>query len=575
MQRKSIGGHESSSIENASQGFLVGLINRVLFRNSGALINRLLRGHNNPRLLATKANNRRPAPLSLDTLLPAAAVPALGSAPSLLSGFNSFLDHRPPDVDGPDVVGPEQTAEEFDAMLQSTPASVVPEVLMERREEYNEYLGRLESMRKGVVRRLNDVNERIARAVAERRDIESRMAALEGGGSGSGSGKRATVEDADAADEACEQDDVPRLRRLVHACAGHYGGVTALAHCGASGLVASGSLDTQVRVWDADAGHCKYVIGGHGDAVRGVQFYERFLLTAANDSRIRMWDLALLDSVQPRDARASHDTTPPVTPTICRRVAPLDLCCEASFTGHRDAVTCFQAAAGSLVSGSADGTVREWDLATGQLRHVIDLTWAARDPARSVRPRAPPLQPRGTAAGDAGFVGALQFYEYALATGTADGALRLWDLRTGQPHRQLFGHSMAVTALQFDDQTVVTGSLDGTALLWDLRTGRVLQTLEFEGPVTSVQLNSRRGASYDAACWIAASDHRMTHYRANAMQRVAYASDYGLLNHSMMRRQEDDLLLGAGGARVSRIYCQDEDTLISGDSEGIVKLWRV
>ncbi|KAJ2691359.1 Mitochondrial fission protein [Coemansia spiralis] len=551
MRRKSVEREtESSSFENATQGFIVGLINRVIFRTSNTLINRLL----NPRLLKP---NKRLAPLTLPP-------PALGTAPSLLSGFTTFLDHSPTDE-------PRQTAEEFDAMLKATPASVVPEVLMERRDEYSEYLRTLESERADVVRRLNDVDARILRAVAERRDIEGRIAALAADpGSPEASplvdAGRATVEDAE--DAAYEQDDVPRLRRLQHVFAGHYGGVTGLAYDAVAGLVASGSLDTHVRVWDAESGACKYTINGHGDAVRGVQFYERFLLTASDDSRIRMWDLSLLDSVQPRGG-SDLGTTPPMTPTMCRRVAPLDLCCESTFTGHGDAVTCFQAEAGTLISGSADRTVREWDLTTGQLRQAIDLTWAAKDPARSVRAGR---RPRGALslpgrAGDAGFVGALQFYDCALATGTADGALRLWDLRTGQAHRQMFSHSMAITSLMFDDQSVATGSLDGTVLLWDLRTGQVRQTLEFEGPVTSVQLNRQRGPAYDAACWIAASDHRITHYRSNAMQRVAYASDFGLLNHSMRHDHTD--------AWVSRIYCRDEDTLISGDSEGVVKLWKV
>ncbi|KAJ2043658.1 Mitochondrial fission protein [Coemansia sp. S2] len=525
MRRRSLGREpESSTYEHASQGFLVGLINRVLFRN-GALIS-LLRG-SNPRLLEKPSKQ----PLSVP----------LGTTPSLLSGFNSFLEHKP------QTLGLEQTAEEFDLMLRNTPADVVPEVLMERREEYNEYLRQLESVRRDVVKRLDEVDERILVAVGERRDIESRIAAIEGEGIES---TPLPSEISEESEDVIEQDDVPRLRQLVYVLAGHYSGITALDYDPVSGFVASGSLDTQVRVWDQ--GVCKYVINGHNDIVRGVQLYERFLLTASNDSRIRMWDLSLLDSIQP--IASSDSTTPPVTPTICRRVPPLDLCCESTFTGHGDAVTCFQALAGTLISGSGDKTVREWDLTTGQLRQSIDLTWATKDPSKTRARRGSGCLPRGTDTGDAGFVGALQFYECALATGTSDGALRLWDLRTGQAHRQMFGHEMAVTSLQFDDRSVVTGSLDGTALLWDLRMGRVMQSLEFGAPVTSVQL--RRGMAPE--CWMAASDSMLHHYRSDSMQRVAYASDYGLLND----RQ-------GVGAVVSRIYCQDGDTLISGDIEAV------
>ena len=38
--------------------------------------------------------------------------------------------------------------------------------------------------------------------------------------------------------------------------------------------------------------------------------------------------------------------------------------------------------------------------------------------------------------------------------------VRLWDLRSGQVHRSLVGHTGPVTCLQFDDVHMVTGSLD-------------------------------------------------------------------------------------------------------------------
>src|SRR5438045_6029819 len=60
----------------------------------------------------------------------------------------------------------------------------------------------------------------------------------------------------------------------------------------------------------------------------------------------------------------------------------------------------------------------------------------------------------------ADFVGAVQCFDAALACGTADGMVRLWDLRSGQVHRSLVGHTGPITCLQFDDVHLVTGSLD-------------------------------------------------------------------------------------------------------------------
>ncbi|KAJ2661221.1 Mitochondrial fission protein [Coemansia sp. RSA 1200] len=578
------------------------------------------------------------------------------------------------------------SSEKFDALVDDTPRELRTQVLGERTAEYGEYLRRLELARNALAQRLDEMDLRIARAVEERRVVEERLetavridrrrrSRTRSAGAGSrtqskgpvsdsssrSNGRslagdrllpRTTVEDVSDTDElaAAEdgsyyaQTDIPRLRKLLNVFSGHYAGITALACDPATATVASGSLDTQVRVWDTESGECKHVISGHNDVIRGVQFYERFLLTASNDSRIRMWDLSMLESVRPRapakeakpmELASAHpsgtdrgpddagvpqlqSTTPPMTPTICRHVSPVELCCEITFIGHTDAVTCFQASpGGTMISGSADKTVREWDLATGAMRQTIDITWAINDAqtlrasqrghpryaatgaAKAARPPLPfdtaaPLPPlqqwepaeaavagsqrRGTELADGGFIGALQFYEFALATGTADGFLRLWDLRTAQAHRQMHGHSQPVTSLHFDDRSVVTASLDGTALIWDLRTGRVLQSLAFDsGIVADVRLAPPSpGGRSSVEVWAAARDGLLHRYTAGSMQRVNYAADRGYMNTTRAGGSLGDACAGAAGfSGISRIDLPDHETLICGDDAGTIKLWSI
>jgi len=70
--------------------------------------------------------------------------------------------------------------------------------------------------------------------------------------------------------------------------------------------------------------------------------------------------------------------------------------------------------------------------------------------------------------------------------------VRLWDLRSGQVHRSLVGHTGPVTALQFDDVHLVTGSLDRSIRIWDLRTGSIFDAFGYDNPVTSMQFDTRR-----------------------------------------------------------------------------------
>lgn len=66
-----------------------------------------------------------------------------------------------------------------------------------------------------------------------------------------------------------------------------------------------------------------------------------------------------------------------------------------------------------------------------------------------------------------------------LASTTADCAIKLWDLMTGQCQRTLTGHRALVSAVVFspDSQLLASASYDRT-VNWDLTTAQCRQTLE-------------------------------------------------------------------------------------------------
>jgi len=89
--------------------------------------------------------------------------------------------------------------------------------------------------------------------------------------------------------------------------------------------------------------------------------------------------------------------------------------------------------------------MRQWDLATGQCVMTMDILWAISHPpapsspgasgtffpgaAASIGNFAVPTPPYadGTWEMYQDFVGAVQFWGYALVSGSGDGAVRLWD----------------------------------------------------------------------------------------------------------------------------------------------------
>jgi WD40 repeat protein len=66
-----------------------------------------------------------------------------------------------------------------------------------------------------------------------------------------------------------------------------------------------------------------------------------------------------------------------------------------------------------------------------------------------------------------------------LATASADGTARLWDVQSGQELRRYVGHEKGVENVTFslDGKLIATVSDDGTARLWDVDYHTTMQYL--------------------------------------------------------------------------------------------------
>jgi F-box and WD-40 domain protein CDC4 len=101
-------------------------------------------------------------------------------------------------------------------------------------------------------------------------------------------------------------------------------------------------------------------------------------------------------------------------------------------------------------SGSMDGTVRIWNLQTGQCQHSL--------------------------VGHTSLVGLLGLSPSSLVSAAADSTLRIWDPDTGELRHSLSGHTGAITCFQHDEFKVLSGS-DGTLKMWDIRDGSSVRDL--------------------------------------------------------------------------------------------------
>ncbi|KDQ17489.1 hypothetical protein BOTBODRAFT_171966 [Botryobasidium botryosum FD-172 SS1] len=289
-------------------------------------------------------------------------------------------------------------------------------------------------------------------------------------------------------------------------------------------LVSAGSAeDSSTRVWDLREGEEIGRLIGHAGSVKCIQVEEHFCMTGGTDSNLRLWDLRLVaeNEVESKKLDVIHEpkeeggeNTKANGPTIRQggdEPQELKGPCVKLLEGHSKAVTALYFEEECLVTGASDKTIRQWDLNTGQCVQTMDILWAISHPPRPMSPQprssfmftpsdtytgtfAVPTPPYSDGSWDMyqDFVGGVQFWGYALVSGSGDGAVRMWDMRTGQAHRTLLGHTAPVTCLQFDEHHIISGSLDKSIRIWDLRMGNNSETLRYDHPVTSLQFDTRK-----------------------------------------------------------------------------------
>ncbi|KAG5220565.1 Mitochondrial fission protein [Salix suchowensis] len=303
-------------------------------------------------------------------------------------------------------------------------------------------------------------------------------------------------------------------------------------------LVSASQDDPQPRVWDLFSGSEIGRLRGHVGTVKCVQVEDHVCLTGGEDGCVRLWDLrrvdedeegwggegemvslsdvaeeeeegdinefGVIENSSEGESRSSGIRNGKVG------AAPKDNDpCVRVLEGHSKAVTSLYFEDNCLVTGASDKTLRQWDLQTGQCVMTMDILWAISHPPPTFPGSSNPLfSGTATAAGTFAvptppyadgswdmyqdFVGGVQFWGYGLVSGSGDGAVRMWDMRTGQSHRTLVGHTGPVTCLQFDELHIASGSLDKTLKIWDLRTGGIFETLKYDHAVTALQFDSRK-----------------------------------------------------------------------------------
>ncbi|KAF8976611.1 hypothetical protein BGZ46_008120 [Entomortierella lignicola] len=270
----------------------------------------------------------------------------------------------------------------------------------------------------------------------------------------------------------------------VYLLKGHKGTVNSVIYSFEGDLVASGSVDKSVRIWDVATSECILTFKGDGD-----------FLTVALDSPegFQIASVDVNNIIRIRDVYTGD--------------------CVNTFQGHESVVTCITYSPNweQIASGSSDKTVRLWDVNDGDLLHVLQ--------------------------GHTSSVSSIMYSPSGdmIASGGGDKTVRLWDIETGDCIQTFLGRQVSISIIAFSPNgNQIAGSSDKFVNFWNLRVGNPNETpTGHNSMVVNVVLSSKArqvasiGQEDTFRLWDIDSGRciRIMRGHSSSVSRVAYSPD--------------------------------------------------
>ncbi|XP_042432413.1 uncharacterized WD repeat-containing protein alr3466-like isoform X2 [Zingiber officinale] len=221
---------------------------------------------------------------------------------------------------------------------------------------------------------------------------------------------------------------------------GHQDTVSTVAFSFDGQLLATGSFDGHVHIWDTSSGSLKFTLEGSGEGFEWLKWHPRghLLIAGSEDANVWMWN------------------------------ADKGVCLN-TFSGHGSTVTCgdFTPDGKIICTGSDDASLRIWNPKTGECFHVV---------------KGHPYHTDGLTCLS------ITSDSTIAITGAKDGSVHLVNITIGRVISSLSSHTASVECIGLKPNALwaTTGGMDLKLIIWDLQSSSVRCTCDHEEGVTSL-----------------------------------------------------------------------------------------
>ncbi|MEG4111641.1 MULTISPECIES: WD40 domain-containing protein [unclassified Microcoleus] len=313
--------------------------------------------------------------------------------------------------------------------------------------------------------------------------------------------------------------------RCVYTLPGHSSFVNSLAISPDGKIMASGSWDKTIKIWNLETAELIGTLTGHSDRVNSVAISSdgKMLVSGSSDETIKFWNL--------------HSG---------------DLLC--TFPGHSMEVNSVAINPKRLViasCGGADNTIKLWNLRSGELLRTLR--------GHSDNVNAVVFSPDGK----------------ILASGSSDATSKVWDVESGKLLRTLSGLNVGVNSVAIapDGQILASVSNDYTIKLRNLHTGRLLRILNTNYAkgkgVTNLGTNE---ALHILQNYVSRGDS--VAISGDGLTLVSGCDDNTINIWNLQTGELLSALQGHSGTVYSVAIAPSGNLLASGSADQTIKIWR-